>query len=62
MLRTLSKAVLYLSKQELPFRGHDESGSRLNRGNYRERLESFAKFDTMFERRLHGKFGESETG
>ena len=43
MLRTLSEAVLYLSRQELPFRGHDESSSSQNRGNYRERLESFFK-------------------
>ena len=62
MLRTLSEAVLYLSRQELPFRGHDESSSSLNRGNYRELLESFAKFDTVFERRLHGKVAESEGG
>ena len=25
MLRTLPEAVLYLSRQEVPFRGHDES-------------------------------------
>ena len=63
MLRTLSEAALYLSRQELPFRGHDESSNSLNRGNYRELLESFAKFDTVFERRrLHGKVGESERG
>ena len=36
MLRTLSEAVLYSSRQELPFRGHDESSSGLNGGNYRE--------------------------
>ena len=62
MLRTLSEAVLYLSRQELPFRGHDESSSSQNRGNYRERLESFSKFDTAFERCLHGKVTESERG
>ena len=62
MLRTLSEAVLYLSKQELLFRGHDESSSSLNRGNYRELLECFSKFDTIFERRLHGKIAESERG
>ena len=62
MLRTLSEAVLYLSRQELPFRGHDESSYSLNRGNYRELLESFAKFGTAFERRLHGKVAESERG
>ena len=60
MLRTLSEVLLYLSRQELPFRGHDESSSSLNGGNYRELLESFAKFDIIFERRLHGKVTESE--
>ena len=34
MLRTLFEAVLNLSRQELPFRGHDESSSSINRGNY----------------------------
>ena len=62
MLRTLSEAVLYLSRQELPFRGHDESSNSLNQGNHRELLDSFAKFDTVFARRLYGKVGESERG
>ena len=39
MLKTLSEAVLYLAKQELPFRGHDESSASLNKGNHRELLE-----------------------
>ena len=30
-LRTLSEAVLYLSRQELPFRSHDEYSSSLKR-------------------------------
>ena len=30
MLRTLSEVVLYLSKQALPFRGHDESSGSLD--------------------------------
>ena len=30
MLRTPSEAVLYLSKRDLPFRGHDESSGGLN--------------------------------
>ena len=60
MLRTLSEAVLYLSRQELPFKGHDESSTSLNGGNYSELLESIAKFDIVFERRLHGKVAKSE--
>ena len=50
-LKTNSEAVLFLSKQELAFRGHDESNDSLNKGNYRELLECFAKFDSVFERR-----------
>lgn len=33
--------VLYLSKQELAFHGHDESNSSLNKGNYKELFEMF---------------------
>ena len=46
----------------MAFRGHDESEDSLNKGNYRELLESFAKFDSVFERRLHGRLAESERG
>ena len=59
ILKTLTETVLYLSRQELAFRGHDESEDSLNRGNYRELLESFAEFDSVFERRLHGRLAES---
>ena len=51
---------MYLSKQELPFRGHDESMNILNKGNYQELLECFGKFDSVFERRLHGRLADSE--
>ena len=54
--------MLYLSKQELAFRGDDESEDSLSKGNYRELLECFAKFDSVFERRLHGRLAESERG
>ena len=59
-LNILSEAVLYLSKQELSCRGHDESSVSLNKGkNYRELLELIAKFDPQFERRLHGRLEDS---
>ena len=62
-LTMLSEAVLYLSKQELLFRGHDESSVSLNKGkNYRELLELIAKFDPQFERRLHGRLEDSQRG
>ena len=59
-LKTISEVVLFLSKQELAFRGHDESNATLNKGNYRELLECFAKFDSVFERGLHRKLTEGE--
>ena len=62
MLKTITNAVLYLGKQEMPFRGHDESSDSLNKGNYRELLECFAELDSVFERRLHGRLAESEGG
>ena len=52
-LRTLTEAVLYLSKQELSFKGHEESSVSLNKGNYRELLELISKFNPEFERHLH---------
>ena len=33
-LKTISEAVLFLSKQELAFRGHDESNDSPTEGNY----------------------------
>ncbi|XP_046860969.1 zinc finger MYM-type protein 1-like [Xenia sp. Carnegie-2017] len=39
MWKTITEAVLYLSRQEIAFRGHDESSGSMNRGNYREIIE-----------------------
>ncbi|XP_065070326.1 uncharacterized protein LOC135695262 [Rhopilema esculentum] len=62
MLKIIIEAVLYLAKQELAFRSHDESNSSLNKGNYRELLECLAKFDSIFERQLHGRLADHERG
>jgi hypothetical protein len=35
ILKRLTSVTLLLASQELPCRGHDESDSSLNRGNYR---------------------------
>ena len=40
-LKTISEAILFLSKQELAYRCHDESRDGLNKGNYWELLECF---------------------
>ena len=42
ILKTVTEAVLYLSKQELPFRDHDESEGSLNNDKYRQWLQCFA--------------------
>ena len=60
MLKNTGEAVLYLAKQELAFRGHDESRTSLNQGNYRERLKVFGKLDSVFDRRLHGRLRAAE--
>ena len=59
-LKTITEAILFLSKQELAFRCHDESRDSLNKGNYWELLECFAKLDSVFERRLHRELTEGE--
>ena len=60
MLKNLTEAVLYLARQELAFRGHDESSTSLNKGNYRELMQSFCKLDAAFDRRLNGKLEATE--
>lgn len=52
LLRIVIKAVLYLSKQELAFRGHDESVSSTNRGNFKELL-SLLISETSVENQCH---------
>ena len=53
-LTYLLHATLYLGKQTMSFRGHDESTGSNNRGNYRELLEVFSNFDYAFDQQLHG--------
>ena len=60
MLKNIVNAVLYLARQEMAFRGHDESFTCLNQGNYRKLLKSFGKLDSVFDRRLHGRLQEAE--
>ena len=48
VLRTLSEAVLCLAKQELFLLG--------------AMIKCLAKFDSVFERRFHGRFADSEKG
>ena len=46
ILKRLIDCVMFLGKQELSFRGHDESTQSSNRGNYMELLSFLAEHDT----------------
>lgn len=54
-LHFLFKATLYLSKQGLAFRGHDESEQSKNKGNFIEILEMFASNEIKL--RLQARYG-----
>ena len=60
MLKNIVNAVLYLARQEMAFRGHDESSTSLNQGNYGELLKPFGKQDSVFDRRLYGRLQGAE--
>lgn len=47
VMKRLVSAVCLMSKQELSFRGHDESETSLNRGNYVEFLMFLSEFDPV---------------
>ena len=44
--------MLYLGKQELAFRGRDESVLSLNRGNFIQLVNAMAEFDQEFASHL----------
>jgi hypothetical protein len=52
ILRRLINAVCFLGKQELAFRGHDESKNSNNRGNYIELLKYTADYDPLLAEHL----------
>ncbi|KAL4085319.1 hypothetical protein QTP88_027178 [Uroleucon formosanum] len=54
-LKFLLKAVLFLSKQGLAFRGHNESDISKNKGNFLEILDMFA--DDKIKLRLQARYG-----
>ena len=50
--KRLIDSVLFLAKQKLPLRGHEESESSLNRGNYVELLNLLREYDPLLDKRL----------
>ena len=52
VLSRIFDSVGFLAKQNLAFRGHDESASSLNRGNFKEMLSVIAKYDSTLNTHL----------
>ena len=48
-LKSVSETLLLTSCLEITFRGHDESKSSLNRGNFLEIFSVIAKHDTIVQ-------------
>ena len=46
-LNRLIDVTALLGRQELSFRGHDEGSESANKGNYREFIETLAKYDSV---------------
>ncbi|KAJ4430334.1 hypothetical protein ANN_22550 [Periplaneta americana] len=66
IMHIVINTVLYLSKQELVFRGHDESATSLNRGNFKELLNvlisrSSQEIQDHYSKIKHFSSGESKT-
>lgn len=47
ILKRILDVILYLAKQNLAFRGHDESESSSNRGNFLELIKLLARYDPV---------------
>ena len=48
----MTEILLYLARQGLAFRGHDESADSTNRGNFLQLCELFGKYDVKFAERM----------
>ncbi|KAE9522303.1 hypothetical protein AGLY_017294 [Aphis glycines] len=48
--------ILYLSRQGIPFRGHDEAKNSLNQGNFKEACLLRAQTDVEFKKKLSTSF------
>ena len=54
-IKTIAEVLLLCCRQEISFRGHDESSESLNKGNFKEILSLVAKHDPVVaEKFFHG--------
>lgn len=55
-IKKLIDILIYLSKQGLPLRGHDESDMSDNKGNFLELCDFFSKYDDKFKEKYNKYF------
>lgn len=55
-IEKLLKILLYLAKQGIAFRGHDESNVSNNQGNFLELCNLISNFDQSFQNKLETNF------
>ncbi|XP_060851596.1 zinc finger MYM-type protein 1-like [Rhopalosiphum padi] len=55
-LKKIIDIVLYLTRQGISFRGHDETKDSLNQGNFKEACQLMAKHDIQFKIKQESKF------
>nr|CAI5849736.1 unnamed protein product [Callosobruchus analis] len=62
-LKKLIDITIYLAGQDLAFRGHNESSESYNRGNYKELVSLFEKYDDNFNKFINNNVfsGTSKT-
>ncbi|XP_077298648.1 zinc finger MYM-type protein 1-like [Arctopsyche grandis] len=53
VLKRIINAIIYLGKQELSLRGHDESCNSVNKGNYIEYLNALREYDSVLDTHLN---------
>ena len=51
-IKTIAEILLLCSKQDLAFRGHDESANSCNKGNFKEILTLEAKHDPIVKDKI----------
>lgn len=61
-LKIISDIILTLSRQGMPFRGHDESDDSSNKGNYKEICELISRHNTSFSESYNKYFNLSSSG
>lgn len=53
ILKVIIDVLVYIARQNIPLRGHNESSSSVNKGNFLELLQLFAKYHPILQSHLN---------